>query len=188
MSMEPNITLDEGGVALRVEWKLPEKLFTATQATAQSIPVDSAWYNGYCNTQDQMKAARVHPIEGCYRSVPQVVNLEHECTGIPKTLRFDVPTNNHVRFENGWHRQVNSMYVSTLQVVKDRHTLATGPKSVGTANFGDVEPVRDGYGGFRGGGGGGGGGGFGGSERSGLSGPPRGWVSNSAESSSDDDG
>ena len=180
-SEEPNITLDEGGSALRVEWKLPEKLFTATQATAQSIPVDSARYNGYCNTQDQMKAAGVHPVEGCYRSVPQVVNLKHECTGVPKTLRFDVPTNNHVHFENGWHRQFNSMYVSTLQVAKDCHTLATGPKSVGIANFGDVEPVRDGYGRF------GGGGGFGGSERSGLSGPPRGRVSNSAESGSDDD-
>ncbi len=67
------------------------------------------------------------------------------------------------------------MYVSTLQVVKDRHTLATGPKSVGIANFRDVEPVRDRYGGF------------GGSERTGQGGPPRGWVSNSAESSSDDD-
>ena len=181
-SEEPNITLNEGGSALRVEWKLPQKLFMATQATAQSIPVDSARYNGYCNTQDQMKATGVHPVEGCYRSVPQVVNLEHECTGVPKTYRFDVPTNNHVRFENGWHRQFNSMYVATLQVAKDRHTLATGPKSVGIANFGDVEPVRHGYGGF-----GGGGGGFGGSERSGLNGPPRGRVSNSAESGSDDD-
>ena len=107
-----------------------------------------------------MKAARVHPIEGCYRSVPQVVNLEQKCTGIPKTLHFDVPTNNHVRFENGWHLQFNSMYVATLQVVKDRHTLATGPKSVVIANFRVLEPVRDRYGGF-----GGGGGGFGGSER-----------------------
>jgi hypothetical protein len=67
--------------------------------------------------------------------------------------------------ENGWHRQFNSMYVLTLQVAKDHHTLTTGPKSMGIANFGDVEPVRDGYGGF-------GGGGFGGRERSGLSGPP----------------
>jgi hypothetical protein len=76
------------------------------------------------------------------------------------------------------------MYVSTLQVTKDCHTLAlaTGPKSVGIANFGDVEPVRDGYGGF-----GGGGGKFGGSKRSGLSSPPRGRVSNSADSSSNND-
>jgi hypothetical protein len=90
-----------------------------------------------------MKAAGVHPIEGCYRSVPHAVHLEHECTGVPET----------VRFENGWHRQFNSMYVSTLQVMKDHCTLATGPKSVGIANFGDVEPVRGGYGGNGGGGG-----------------------------------
>jgi hypothetical protein len=98
-SEEPNITLDEGGSALRVEWKLPEKLFTATQTTVQSILVDSSRYNGYCNTQDQMKAARVHPVEGCYRSVPQVVNLKHECTGVLKTLCFDVPANNDIRRE-----------------------------------------------------------------------------------------
>ena len=71
------------------------------QATAQSIPVDSARYNGYCNTQDQMKAAGVHPVEKCYQLVPQVVSLEHECTGVPKTFCFDVPTNNHVPYENG---------------------------------------------------------------------------------------
>jgi hypothetical protein len=48
---EPNITLDKGGKALHIEWKLPEKLFTAMQAIAQSIPMDSAWYDGYCNIQ-----------------------------------------------------------------------------------------------------------------------------------------
>ena len=180
-SEEPNITLDEGGNALRVEWKLPEKLYTPMQATAQLIPVDSARYIGYCNTQDHMKAAGVHPVEGCYRSVPQVITLEHECTGVPKTKRFDVPTNNHVRFENGWHRQFNSMYVSTLQVAKDRHTLATGPKSVGIASFGDVEPVRGGYNGFSGGGGGSG------YSESGRTYPPPGRVSNSTAPSSDDD-
>ena len=98
---EPNITLDEGGKALRVEWKLPKKLFTAMQATAQSIPVDSARHNVYCNTQDQMKAAGVHPVKKCYRSGPQVVSLKHKCTGIPKTFHFDVLTNNHVPYENG---------------------------------------------------------------------------------------
>ena len=32
-SEEPNIILDNGGNALRIKWKLPEKLFTAMQAT-----------------------------------------------------------------------------------------------------------------------------------------------------------
>jgi hypothetical protein len=180
-SKEPNITLDERGKALRVEWKLPEKLYTPMQATAQLIPVDSARYSGYCNTQDQMKAAGVHPVEGCYRSILQVVTLKHECTGIPETLRFDVPTNNHVHFENGWHRQFNSMYVSTLQVAKDRHTLVTGPKSMGIANFGDMEPVRGGYNWFSSGGGGSG------YSKSGRTYPPPGRVSNSMTPSSNDD-
>jgi hypothetical protein len=52
---------------------------------------------------------------------------------------------------------------------------------VGIANFGDVEPVWGGCGGY------GGGSRFGGSKRSRLSGPPRGRVSNSAESSSNDE-
>ena len=38
---EPVITLDHGGKALCVEWKLPEKLFTDLQATAQGIDEDS---------------------------------------------------------------------------------------------------------------------------------------------------
>ncbi len=180
-SEEPNITLNKGGKALRVEWKLLKKLYTPMQATAQLIPVDSARYNGYCNTQDQMKAAGVHPLKGCYRSVPQVITLEHECMGIPETMRFDVPTNNHVRFENGWHRQFNSMYVSTLQVAKNCHTLATEPKSMRIASFRDVEPVRGGYNGFSGGGGGSG------YSESRRTYPPPGQVSNSTAPSSNDD-
>ena len=39
---EPVVTLDHGGRALGVEWKLPEKLFTDLQATAQGINEDSA--------------------------------------------------------------------------------------------------------------------------------------------------
>jgi hypothetical protein len=33
-SKEPTITLDKGGKALRVQWKLPEKIFISMQATA----------------------------------------------------------------------------------------------------------------------------------------------------------
>jgi hypothetical protein len=58
----PNITLDKGGLALRVEWKLPERLFTATQATMQLILVDSAWYNGYCNTQAAERLQDAHSL------------------------------------------------------------------------------------------------------------------------------
>jgi hypothetical protein len=55
--------------------------------------------------------------------------------------------NNHVPYENGRHRQFNLMYVSTIKVAKNHHTLITGLKSVGIAHFGDVEPARGGYGG-----------------------------------------
>ena len=56
-SEEPNITLNKEGGALCVEWKLPKKLFTAMQATAQSILVNSARYNGYCNTHEGRRGA-----------------------------------------------------------------------------------------------------------------------------------
>jgi hypothetical protein len=52
---EPVITLDRGGKALHVKWKLPEKLFTDLQATAQGINEDSAQFNGYGHTQDRMQ-------------------------------------------------------------------------------------------------------------------------------------
>ena len=82
---EPVITLDHGGKALRVEWKLPEKLFTDLQATAQGINKDSAQFNGYGHTQDRMQQAGVHPVERFYRSVPQVLTLDQECTGNPRS-------------------------------------------------------------------------------------------------------
>ncbi len=42
----PVISIDQGGKALKVEWKLSKHLFTDKQATAQVIPKDSTWYNG----------------------------------------------------------------------------------------------------------------------------------------------
>ena len=81
---------------------------------------------------------------------------------MPDNVRYNVPTNEHVEWGNGGrvgqHRQFNSMYVSTLQVAKDRHQLTSGPKTVGHADFGDVEPDRSSFYGSGGGFGGGGGG------------------------------
>jgi hypothetical protein len=146
-SKEPVIYLDHGGKALRVKWKLPKKLFTDLQATAG-------------HTQDRMHQAGVHPIEKYYRLVPQLLPLEQECTGNPVTVHWGVPTNKFVEFEGREHRHFNSMYVTILMVAKDRHTLASGPKFVGIANFGDVGSSKSRSGG--GGGGSGGGGGLGG--------------------------
>jgi hypothetical protein len=159
-SKEPVISLDHGGKALRVEWKLPKKLFTDLQATAQGIPKDSVRFNGYGHTQDCMHQAGVHPIKKYYRLVPQVLPLEQECTGNPVTVHWGVPTNEFVEFEGRKHRQFNSMYVTILKVAKDCRTLTSGPKFAGIANFWDVGSSKSRRGG--GGGGSGGGGGLGG--------------------------
>ena len=68
------------------------------------------------------------------------------------------------------------MYVLTIKVTKNHHTLTTGLKSIGIANFGDVEPARGGYGG---------GGGYGGNVGRPIAPPGR--VSSAASSSDDDE-
>ena len=185
---EPVITLDHGGKAPCVEWKLPEKLFTDLQATAQGINEDSARFNGYGHTQDRMQRAGVHPVERFYRSVPQVLTLDQECTGNPIIKRWDMPTDAFVQCEGGMHRQFNSMYVVTLKVAKDRKTLTSGPKFAGMANFGDVRlsKCKNGGGGSGGGGGGGGGGGSGGGRYQAPSLPPPKKVEDEENSNNDD--
>ena len=74
-SEESIISLDHGGKALRVKWKLPEKLFTHLQATAQGIPKDSALFNGYGHTQDRMQQVGDNSVEKFYWLVPQVLTL-----------------------------------------------------------------------------------------------------------------
>ena len=68
------------------------------------------------------------------------------------------------------------MYMSTIKVAKNHHTLTMGLKSVGIANLGCVQPAWGGYGG---------GSRYGGNV--GWSNAPPGRVSSSAASSSNDD-
>ncbi len=62
----PVISLDQGGKALKVEWKLSKHLFSDKQATVQVIPKDSARYNGYADTPDRIHQAGVMPIDKFY--------------------------------------------------------------------------------------------------------------------------
>ncbi len=155
----PVMSLDQGGKALKVEWKLSKHLFTNKQVTAQAIPKDSAWYNGYADTPDRIHQAGVMPIDKFYRGAPQRIALNRECTGNLVTNRWCVLTDKVVHYEGRDHIQFNSMYVMTLKVAKDCHTLTLGPKFAGIAKFGDVGLLKcDGGGGGRGGGKGGRGG------------------------------
>jgi hypothetical protein len=84
-SAQPMISLDQGGNALQVVWKLSERLFTDKQATAQSIPKDSMQYTGYSDTLDRIHQAGVTPTNKYYQGAPQVIALDQECTGNPVT-------------------------------------------------------------------------------------------------------
>jgi hypothetical protein len=144
------------GKALKVEWNLSKCLFTDKQVMVQEIPKDPAWYNGYADTPDRIHQAGVMPIDKFYQGAPQRIALDWECTGIPVTNRWCVLTNKVVHYKGRDHIQFNSMYVTTLKVTKDCHTLISGPKFAGIAKFGDVESLkRNGGGGGRGGGKGG---------------------------------
>jgi hypothetical protein len=127
---------------------------------AQVIPKDSAWYNKYMDTPDCIHQAGVMPINKFYRGAPQRITLDRECTGNLVTNCWYVLTDKVVHYEGQGHIQFNSMmYVTTLKVAKDHHTLTLGPKFAGIAKFGDVGSLkRNCGGGGRGGGKGGRGG------------------------------
>ncbi len=145
---QPVMSLDQGGKALQVKWKLSESLFTDEQVMEQLIPKDSARYTGYADTLDRIHQAGVAPINKFYPGAPQVIALNWECTGNPVTNRWCVLTNEVVHYDGRDHIQFNSMYVTTLKVAKDCHTLISGPKFAGIAKFGDVGSLkRDGSGG-----------------------------------------
>jgi hypothetical protein len=149
----PVMSLDQGGKALKVEWKLSKRLFMDKQATAQAIPKDSARQNGYTDTPDRIHQAGVMPINKFYQGAPQRIALDWECMGNPVTNCWCIFTNKVVHYKGRDHIQFNSMYVTTLKVAKDCHTLTSGPKFAGITEFGNVRSLKcNGGGGGRGGG------------------------------------
>jgi hypothetical protein len=155
----PVISLNQGGKALKVKWKLSKHLFMDKQVTAHAIPKDSARYNGYADTSVRIHQAEVMPVDKFFQGAPQRIALDQECTGNPITNHWCVLTYKVVHYEGRDHIQFNSMYVTTLKVAKDCHTLTLGPKFAGIAKFGDVGSLKcNGGDGGRGGGKGGRGG------------------------------
>ncbi len=141
------MSLNLGGKALQVEWKAAKSLYPDEQATCQGIQVDSACYHGYTDTMDSMYRSGMTAIDGYHRGAPQVISLDQECTGTPKTRCWSILTDNEVFWEGRMHRQFNSMYVLTLKVAKNRHTIVLGPKFAGIAQFGNIANNRGGGGG-----------------------------------------
>jgi len=67
-----------------------------------------------------------------------VIHLDQECTGNPKTCRWSILTKNMVYWEGCNHVQFNIMYITTLKVAKDRHTVVLGPKLAEITQFRNV--------------------------------------------------
>jgi hypothetical protein len=147
------------GEALRVKWKASECLNSVKQSTAQGIAKDSSHFMGYEDMMDKMHKAGVTAIDGYHRGVSQVIYLDQECTGNPKTRHWNVLTDEVVHYKSREHTQFNSMCVMTLNVAKACRTLTSGPKLAGIAHFGLVGANNRGGGGGGGTGGGGGRGG-----------------------------
>ena len=135
-SAQPRITLLPGGKVLQVEWKSAEVLFSVAQASAQKIKRNSSRFAGYADTVDKMGAANEVAIDGYHKGKPQVIHLDQECTGLPKTIRWGMRSEQSVWDGQQWHTQYNSMYVTTLKVARERHTVASGIKLGGISSFG----------------------------------------------------
>ena len=153
---QPDIKLALGGKSVEIEWKHPESHFTDEQAEVQAIDPNSARYNAYADTMDKMFRAGNQAVSGFFRGAPQVVDLEVECTGVPKTRRYNILSDRTVRYEGTDHIQFDSMYVCTLKVATSRHSRVRATKDAGIAAFGKNK--REGQSGSGSGGGGGGGG------------------------------
>jgi hypothetical protein len=132
---------------------------------------------GYVNTMDRMHRAGVTAVDGYHQGASQVIHLDQECMGNPKTHCWSILTDNVVNWMGCDHVQFNSMYITTLKVAKDRHTLISGPKFTGIARFRNVVINR----------GGGGGGGTGGTGSKGGWCPPPPKVDNDSSSNDLDD-
>jgi hypothetical protein len=133
----------------------PESHFTDEQAEVQAIDPSSARYNAYADTMDKLYRTGNQPVDGFFRGAPQVVKLDVECTGVPKTERFNVLTERTVHFQGRDHIQFDSMYVCTLKVAESRHSRVRAIKDAGIAAFGKHKRDHSSGGGNGDGGGGG---------------------------------
>jgi hypothetical protein len=78
---------------------------------------------GYSNTMQLMRKNGVTTMEGYHRGATQIIHLDVKCMGNQKVKHWKVPTKVRVYYDKKEHIQFNTMYVCTLKVVKDRHSL-----------------------------------------------------------------
>ncbi len=86
----------------------------------------------------QLTACIKLAINGCHQGAPQVIHLNRECTGNLKTHHWAILSDDVVKWIGPDHIHFKSIYVMALKVAKDCHTLISGPKFAGIAQFGNV--------------------------------------------------
>ena len=133
---QPQVSLLPGGKTLSVQWKTSERLFSKLQASAQGISRDSSCFTGYSDTIRDMKKAGVVPTDCYYRGPPQIIKLDVECTGNPKVKISPVLTKEMVLYKGKHHIQLNSMYVCTLKVAGNQHSISVQAKRGDIVDFG----------------------------------------------------
>ncbi len=84
------------------------------------------------------------PSWGCFHQqlppgIPQIIHLDLECTGNPKTCLWAMLTNQMVFYDGRHHVQFNSMYVATLKVASAHYMLILGTMFAGIVSFGDIK-------------------------------------------------
>jgi hypothetical protein len=124
---QPQYTLLLGGRTLSIQWKADKRLFSEMQALTQGITRDSSHFMGYRDTIQLMACAGINPKDDFHREAPQIIDLEVECTEVPKVHHLWVPTKEVIKWKGKKHIPFNFMCVCTLNVANDRHGLMAQP-------------------------------------------------------------
>jgi hypothetical protein len=133
---QPQVTLLLGEKTLSIQWKTSEKLFSELQASVQGFARDSSRFMGYSDTMQELKNAGVVATEGYYRGPPQIIKLDVECTGKLKVKISPVLTKETVLYKGKQHVQFYSMYVCTMKVAGEQHSITAQTQRGGIVDFG----------------------------------------------------
>ena len=83
-----------------------------------------------------IKKAGVVTTKGYYKGPPQIIELDVECTENPKVKISPALTKETVLYKGKHHVQFNSMYVCTLKVAGNQHSIMVQAQRGDIVDFG----------------------------------------------------